>query len=162
MNRYEMAIAGADYLEKNPHLYMFTNGWLSPFPKDPVCVLGAIGRVAGMRDVPVYVVAQQLLGMEETEFYSAMSNVQHGHSFNWDKKTDRWMASATVAAEILRRLADRSLRLPKPAQPAYVDPDPRQMGDMANRMFLSRLTLRLREDRFRRMHDSMRRLVIPE
>lgn len=113
MTRYELAIAAADWLEQNPRMYAFNEGHVPPTDKYERCILGEIGVLTGMYGAPVNQVALKQLGMGEQEFYDMMALEHNGIEFDW-RRLGTWVSSAATAAQVLRRVADKHLRLPKP------------------------------------------------
>lgn len=119
MNRYELALATAAWLEQSPKEYQFANGYVpnehSARQGAGRCLLGEMGILSGQTRVPVSRVAIDQLGMPELHFYDRMSFHSNGRrTFEWNESLDRWMVSASIAAVALRKLADKELRLPKP------------------------------------------------
>jgi hypothetical protein len=108
VNRYELAIATADFLEQNPEKYDFLRGTV-PKENHVGCILGHMGRLAGM---PAYTlvsdVAPHLLGMSEGRFYNSLWSAQGVKCIPTPDQadTDTWIKSAKVAVEVLRKVAE--------------------------------------------------------
>lgn len=117
MNRYEVSIATADFLESNPGRYRFMAGWV-PKPTEPYgCILGHMGRIAGVQaGAPVWDVSQEILGMHELDFYRKMDVAWLENARLY---VNTWRRSGEVAGQVLRVLADKELRLPKPPGDGY-------------------------------------------
>ena len=105
MNRYELAIATADWLEQNPRQYDFYVGRVPPEsePGAKRCLIGQMGFMSRMFDMNVRQVAPHLLQMDDLAFYNKMSR---------EVASMNWMESGKLAAIALRGIARKQLTTP--------------------------------------------------
>ena len=107
MDIYTAVMKAADHIERNPHLFKFTESCV-PDCGTPGCALGWISHFLGERPGQLFR-AEVALGFEhilgETEFYSRM-----------DHLLVEWAWNAPSCVRALRLYAAKYLAPPKPAQ----------------------------------------------
>jgi hypothetical protein len=118
MNRYEMIMAAADGIEKNPQRFDFATSKVVTNGVDPRCILGEMWYQAGIYyQGTVGMIAPQILGIDEGTFFR-MLQVAHGEPFD--------LHDATLVPAALRKVAKRYEGIPgevleifTPLQKAY-------------------------------------------
>lgn len=113
MNRYEILMRAADFIEKEPQRWDF-HASKSPEHnyETPACALGWIGYAAGLYDVFNHEIASKVLGSSDVAlFYDRLSDIDVGLP-TWPQKS--WHDDALVAAQCLRVYAETYFSAEKP------------------------------------------------